>query len=48
MTDAVQIALDSFKAAGFTGVDVPVLMPLPWGGDRRQVITATMEAAASA
>ena len=30
------------------GVDVPVLMPLPWGGQRRQVITETMEAAASA
>jgi len=25
-----------------------VLMPLPWGGERRQVITDTMEAAASA
>ncbi|MEO6987599.1 MAG: LLM class F420-dependent oxidoreductase [Aquihabitans sp.] len=30
------------------GVDVPVLMPLPWGGDRRQVVTETMEAAAQA
>lgn len=26
------------------GVDVPVLMPLPWGPDRRQVITDTMRA----
>ena len=30
------------------GIDVPILMPLPWGTDRRQVITDTMEAAASA
>jgi len=28
------------------GVDVPVLMPLPWGPDRLAVIRATMEAAA--
>ena len=28
------------------GVDVPVLMPLPWGADRRQVIEDTMVAAA--
>ena len=27
------------------GVDVPVLMPLPWGDDRRAVIDATLEAA---
>lgn len=26
------------------GVDVPILMPLPWGPDRRQVITDTMKA----
>ncbi len=26
------------------GVDVPILMPLPWGPDRRQVIDDTMEA----
>lgn len=26
------------------GVDVPILMPLPWGPDRRQVITDTMRA----
>jgi hypothetical protein len=30
------------------GVDVPVLMPLPWGGERRRVLADTMEAAASA
>jgi ATP phosphoribosyltransferase regulatory subunit len=28
MTDAIQIALDSFRAAGFTAVDVPVLLPM--------------------
>ena len=26
------------------GVDVPILMPLPWGPDRRQVIDDTMAA----
>ena len=26
------------------GVDVPILMPLPWGPDRRQVIDDTMRA----
>jgi alkanesulfonate monooxygenase SsuD/methylene tetrahydromethanopterin reductase-like flavin-dependent oxidoreductase (luciferase family) len=30
------------------GVDVPVLMPLPWGGDRTQVIADTLRAAARA
>lgn len=30
------------------GVDVPVLMPLPWGPDRMGVIDATMRAAAGA
>ena len=30
------------------GVDVPVLMPLPWGGDRTQVIADTLRAAAQA
>ena len=43
--DVVRDAVRSYVAAG---VDVPVLMPLPWGGDRRTVITDTMEAAASA
>jgi hypothetical protein len=28
------------------GIDVPVLMPLPWGPDRLGVIEATMRAAA--
>ncbi|HMQ27676.1 MAG TPA: LLM class flavin-dependent oxidoreductase, partial [Acidimicrobiales bacterium] len=30
------------------GVDVPVLMPLPWGPDRMAVIDATMRAAVGA
>jgi probable F420-dependent oxidoreductase len=54
MCDAIDVlgdadlVRDTFRAYVAAGVDVPVLMPLPWGGDRRQVITATMEAAASA
>lgn len=43
--DVVKRAVREYVDAG---VDVPVLMPLPWGGDRRQVIAETMEAAASA
>ena len=52
--DAIDILGDAdtvraaFRAYVDAGVDVPVLMPLPWGGDRRQVVTDTMEAAASA
>jgi hypothetical protein len=30
------------------GVEVPVIMPLPWGEDRREVIDATLEATAGA
>ena len=30
------------------GVDVPVLMPLPWGTDRLGVVDATMRAAVGA
>ncbi|MGI8756642.1 MAG: LLM class F420-dependent oxidoreductase [Acidimicrobiales bacterium] len=43
--DVVRNAVRSYIGAG---VDVPVLMPLPWGGDRHQVLADTMEAAASA
>lgn len=43
--DTVRAAFGAYVDAG---VDVPVLMPMPWGGDRRQVVTDTMEAAASA
>ncbi|HWJ61915.1 MAG TPA: LLM class F420-dependent oxidoreductase [Acidimicrobiales bacterium] len=54
MCDAIDVlgdadtVRDAVRAYVDAGVDVPVLMPLPWGGDRRQVITDTMEAAASA
>jgi probable F420-dependent oxidoreductase len=41
----VQAAVRDYVAAG---VDVPVLMPLPWGGERNQVIEATMTAAVTA
>lgn len=43
--DTVRDTIRDYVAAG---VDVPVLMPLPWGGDRTQVIRDTLEAAASA
>ena len=39
----VRATVESYVAAG---VDVPVLMPLPWGPDRMAVIDATMTAAA--
>jgi alkanesulfonate monooxygenase SsuD/methylene tetrahydromethanopterin reductase-like flavin-dependent oxidoreductase (luciferase family) len=45
---SAEVVRDTFRAYVDAGVDVPVLMPLPWGGERRQVITDTMEAAASA
>jgi probable F420-dependent oxidoreductase len=38
----VRATVEDYVAAG---VDVPVLMPLPWGPDRMAVIDATMEAA---
>ncbi|MCB1038334.1 MAG: LLM class F420-dependent oxidoreductase [Acidimicrobiales bacterium] len=41
VTSAVQAYVDA-------GVEVPVLMPLPWGGERRTVLADTMAAAASA
>ena len=41
--DHVRATVRSYRDAG---VDVPVLMPLPWGPDRRAVIDATLEAAA--
>lgn len=43
--DVVRDAVRAYVAAG---VDVPVLMPLPWGGARQQVLADTMAAAASA
>jgi probable F420-dependent oxidoreductase len=41
--DLVAATVDAYVAAG---VDVPVLMPLPWGPDRGAVVTATLRAAA--
>ena len=43
--DLVAATVRDYVAAG---VDVPVLMPLPWGGDRTQVIADTLRAAAQA
>ena len=54
MCDAIDIlgdaelVVDAVRSYVSAGVDVPILMPLPWGADRRQGITDTMEAAASA
>jgi probable F420-dependent oxidoreductase len=47
MGDAATVtgAVRSYVAAG---VDVPVLMPLPWGGERHQVLEDTLVAAAEA
>jgi len=39
---------DTVRAYVDGGVEVPVLMPLPWGPDRMAVTVATMEAAATA
>jgi alkanesulfonate monooxygenase SsuD/methylene tetrahydromethanopterin reductase-like flavin-dependent oxidoreductase (luciferase family) len=50
MVDAIDIVgnADHVRAAARAyvdaGVDVPVLMPLPWGEDRMGTIRATMEA----
>jgi alkanesulfonate monooxygenase SsuD/methylene tetrahydromethanopterin reductase-like flavin-dependent oxidoreductase (luciferase family) len=54
MIDGIDIVGDAdhvAKAIGAyvdAGVDVPVVMPLPWGADRRRVITDTLTAAARA
>ena len=37
----VKATIDDYVAQG---VDVPIVMPLPWGEDRRQVISDTLEA----
>lgn len=39
---------DRVRAYVDAGVQVPVLMPMPWGGDRTQVLDDTMVAAAEA
>ncbi|MCB0962942.1 MAG: LLM class F420-dependent oxidoreductase [Acidimicrobiales bacterium] len=54
MCDAIDVVGDAgtvqqtVRAYVDAGVDVPVLMPLPWGGDRRQVLDDTMVAVAEA
>lgn len=51
MVDAIDFMGDEREVAAFVrsyvdaGVEVPVLMPLPWGPDRRAVTEATMRAA---
>jgi hypothetical protein len=44
MGDEAHVAA-SVKAYVDAGVDVPVVMPLPWGADRRAVVDATIRAA---
>lgn len=54
MADAIDICGDAATVASAVrdyraaGVDVPVIMPLPWGEDRRAVIDATLDATAGA
>ncbi len=54
MVDAIDIVGDAddvakaFGAYVDAGVEVPVVMPLPWGPDRRRVITDTLTAVAGA
>jgi probable F420-dependent oxidoreductase len=51
MVDAIdvmgdeQTAIDTMRAYADAGVDVPVLMPLPWGADRRGSAERTIRAA---
>jgi alkanesulfonate monooxygenase SsuD/methylene tetrahydromethanopterin reductase-like flavin-dependent oxidoreductase (luciferase family) len=40
---SVAAAVDAYRAAG---VDHPVVMPLPWGPDRRQTVLDTLAAVA--
>lgn len=54
MVDAIDVVgdadlvRDTVRAYADAGVDHPVLMPLPWGPDRKQVVDETMQAAVSA
>jgi probable F420-dependent oxidoreductase len=54
MVDAIDICGDAAEVAGAVrsyrdaGVDVPVVMPLPWGEDRVATIEATIDAVAPA
>ena len=53
MVDAIDIMGDAGEVARAVqayvdaGVEVPIIMPLPWGTDRMAVVRATMEAAAT-
>jgi probable F420-dependent oxidoreductase len=47
MGDADQVAA-TVRAYVDAGVEVPIVMPLPWGPDRLAVVRATMEAATGA
>lgn len=40
----VRATVEAYVAGG---VEVPIVMPLPWGPDRRAIVRATMEAAAA-
>ena len=52
MVDAIDIlgsrqhVHDSVKAYADAGVDIPIVMPMPWGPDRMGVVRDTLEAAA--
>jgi hypothetical protein len=52
MVDAIDVVGDAALVAATikdyvaNGVDHPIVMPLPWGQDRRQVISDTLQAAA--
>ncbi len=52
MVDAIDVlgdathVHDTVQGYVAAGVDVPVIMPMPWGTDRRQVIADTIDAAA--
>jgi probable F420-dependent oxidoreductase len=54
MVDAIDVMGDAevvhatMRAYADAGVDVPVLMPLPWGSDRRASAAATLRAAVGA
>jgi probable F420-dependent oxidoreductase len=54
MVDAIDVMGDAATVHGTmkdyvdAGVDVPILMPLPWGGDRRASARATVRAAIGA
>ncbi len=54
MVDAIDVLGDAdhvratVRAYIDAGVEVPVIMPMPWGADRQQVIDDTMQAAAAA